>query len=94
MGGQFGQRLPSIAELASLLDPNNPDGDPDLPPGHPFMAIGETVGFYWSATANAVNPTNSAWNVHFTDSEMFTNGIGSTLRVWCVRGGHNDGSQY
>ena len=36
VGDQRGWWLPSVHELASLLDPTNPGGNPDLPDGHPF----------------------------------------------------------
>ena len=57
-----GWRLPSVHELASLVDPTNPGGDPDLPAGHPFSNVQSSR--YWSATTNADNPTN-AWFVGF-----------------------------
>ncbi len=91
MGGQKGQRLPSIIELASLVDPNNTGGNPDLPPGHPF--IGVHSSYYWSATTRADIPT-VAWLVHFGDGDVFDTLKADNDFVWCVRGGHNDGSQY
>lgn len=51
VGGRKGWRLPTIEELASLLDPDNPTGDPDLPPGHPFSSV-QSASF-WSATSYA-----------------------------------------
>src|SRR5688572_1502638 len=36
VGNRKGWRVPSVNELASLLDPSNPAGNPDLPVGHPF----------------------------------------------------------
>jgi hypothetical protein len=45
--GRRGWRLPSIVELASLIDLNVTQG-PTLPPGHPFTTVQSAV--YWSAT--------------------------------------------
>lgn len=83
-----GWRLPSMPELASLVDPSivAPPG-PTLPPGHPFTI--PHSGVYWSATSDAFNPSN-AWGVGFAGgtptpplSKNVQNG------VWCVRGGMN-----
>ena len=87
VGGRKGWRLPSVHELASLVDPNNPGGNPDLPPGHPFSSNVQSSG-YWSATSLASLAT-SAWFVN-----LGTGGVGSVdktdaLFVWCVRGGMN-----
>src|SRR5262245_6313883 len=46
VGGRKGWRLPTIQELMSLMDPNNPSGNPDLPPGHPFSQV-QTSNDYW-----------------------------------------------
>jgi len=90
-GGRKGWRLPSIHELASLVDPNNPVGNPDLPPGHPFTNVQSAN--YWSASTNAVHPSN-AWNVNFFIGDVNTGDKTVSLQLWCVRGGHNHGSEY
>jgi hypothetical protein len=84
VGGRKGWRLPTIQELASLVDPTVSPG-PTLPPGHPFSNVQPLS--YWSATTAALF-TSNAWNAHFGDGGVF-NVINktSTLRVWCVRGG-------
>lgn len=84
VGVRLGWRLPTIQELASLLDPNNPEGNPDLPPGHPFSNVQSS--FYWSATTGACN-TGCAWDV-FLDLGA-VNVVDKTFssHVWCVRGG-------
>lgn len=89
--GQKGGRLPSMAELASLVDVDSTgctDGDintPCLPDGHPF---GDHVGnsLYWSATTNAALPSN-AWGVAFGNGRV-ANGLkgSTTAQAWCVRG--------
>jgi len=83
-GGRKGWRLPTVQELASLVDPNNPGGNPDLPPGHPFSNVQSS--FYWSATTLALDSLN-AWVVDFRDGFMGGGFKELTLHVWCVRGG-------
>jgi len=84
VGGRLGWRLPTLQELASLIDPNNPDGNPDLPPGHPFSNV-QSSG-YWSATTHA-NDTSVAWGVSLTHGGVSTGDKTGTGHVWCVRGG-------
>ncbi len=88
-GGRKGWRLPSVHELASLVDPAN--SNPSLPTGHPFSNVQSNI--YWSATTR-VGLLGAAWNINFNNgnAEVFTK-TGTTF-VWCVRGGHNDGSEY
>lgn len=50
LGGRYGWRLPTIEELASLLDPFA--GLPALPAGHPFTNIQNNP--YFSATVNHI----------------------------------------
>jgi hypothetical protein len=101
VGGRRGWRLPSIAELASLIDPSN-STEPTLPAGHPFVNVSD---FYWSSTLvrDPLNP-NHAWGVGFDSlpnpSGVFTNGViafgaiaprssPTTAKSWCVRGPMN-----
>ncbi|MBI4490502.1 MAG: DUF1566 domain-containing protein [Deltaproteobacteria bacterium] len=91
VGGRIGWRLPTIEELASLVDPNNPDGNPDLPAGHPFDNVQSSS--YWSATTLA-NDTGNAWFVFFGNGSVGFGDKTSSLFVWCVRGGQGiDGAQ-
>ncbi len=83
VGNQKGWRLPSFAELASLIDPSIPFPLLSLPPGHPFTNV--QPGAYWSASTNAVNPAN-AWFVLFDGGTVTTTAKGEPLFVWCVRG--------
>jgi hypothetical protein len=92
-GGRKGWRLPAVHELATLQDPNNPFGQPDLPPGHPFTGVLPT--FYWTATTDANDPTK-AWWVSFDDAGSTNPATGPKtdgFRMWCVRGPMN-GDKY
>jgi uncharacterized protein DUF1566 len=80
IGPRWGWRLPTIEELASLLDTAR--SDPALPPGHPFTV---PSGTYWSATSTS-NGTN-AWRVDFGNGDVASVGKSGTNAVWCVRGG-------
>jgi len=89
VGNRRGWRLPTVQELASLLDPSNPNGNPDLTVGHPFSNVQSST--YWSATTN-VDLTSSAWAVDFSDADNPSGGVGGitknvSLSVWCVHGG-------
>jgi Protein of unknown function (DUF1566) len=84
-GGRKGWRLPSVHELASLIDPTT-QSNPALPLGHPFTNV--LPAGYWSATTDAENPT-LAWFVLVYDGTAFRPNKAITNQVWCVRGGMN-----
>ncbi len=84
VGGRHGWRLPSMHELASLLDPTNPDGNPDLPIGHPFSNV--RAFNYWSGTTS-VGDALQAWTVDFSLIGVTVLGKGVSTPFWCVRGG-------
>lgn len=90
VAGQFGWRLPTYPELLSLVDLNNLQGDPDLPPGHPF---GNVTGFYWvTTTAHNINNFQGVFIVSFDEGGgLRASGKNGTGVTWCVRGG--SGSQ-
>ena len=89
-GGRKGWRLPSVHELASLVDPFNQDGNLlHLPPGHPFTNV-QTVDSYWSATTFADDPAN-AWGVFFPIGNVDGDSKTNIHHAWCVRGGMNAG---
>ena len=87
VGNRKGWRLPTVQELASLIDPSNPLGDPDLPVGHPFSNVQNSI--YWSATTDAADPSG-AWEVNFNFFPLAGGPevmVKSTSNyVWCVRG--------
>ncbi|MBK6395800.1 MAG: DUF1566 domain-containing protein [Betaproteobacteria bacterium] len=58
IGGRRGWRLPSVHELASLVDPAATN--PALPSGHPFLNV--QSGIYWSA---AIRVNSAPWIVNF-----------------------------
>jgi len=91
-GNRKGWRLPSVHELASLLDPSPGVPPPLLPPGHPFTtgATGVQSASYWSATAFKFLPSN-VWVVDFLTGNVTVVGdiaVNGILH-WCVRGGMN-----
>ena len=91
VGGRGGWRLPSVEELASLLDPESQTGNPDLPPGHPFAAQSTA---YWSSNSDAQNPGFALvvdFDTNTTASAAKSNDL---ISAWCVRGGQGiDGVQ-
>jgi Protein of unknown function (DUF1566) len=89
IGNRKGWRLPSLPELASLIDPSVAalpgPSNPALPAGHPFNV---ESGRYWSATTHVQNPTD-AW-VMFVYGGHVTFALKTNSgQVWCVRGGMN-----
>ena len=87
LGKHKGWRLPTIFELATLVDPSVPSPGPTLPAGHPFTVA---PSFYWSATTDVTNNAN-AWGVGFNIGDVGS-GVKSAIDyVWCVRDG--DGLQ-
>ena len=78
-----GWRLPTVEELASLVDMNGDGTGKMLPAGHPFTNVQSS--YYWSSSTYA---PSTAWFVGF--SYGFVNGVVKSFSyyVWCVRGGH------
>jgi hypothetical protein len=92
-GGRKGLRLPTVQELASLLDLTQ---SPALPSGHPFSNVQFTrngqVVFYWSASTSALDSTQ-ANVVLFQTGEVGFNPKSSAIGfTWCVRGGQGVGN--
>ena len=86
VGGQKGWRLPSIPDLASLIDPSVAAPGPTLPSGHPFHNV-QSAG-YWSATTSAED-SSDAWFVYFGIGFVDSDSKAHTGHTWCVRGGMN-----
>jgi hypothetical protein len=84
VGGMRGWRLPSVVELASLIDPSLPAPYVPAP-----MFTGLQQNSYWSATsveATTNNTTSGKWSVNLADGLAGTSSKGTFLNVWCVRG--------
>jgi hypothetical protein len=79
-----GWRLPSAVELMSLIDPSVTSGA-SLPLGHPFLGIQQFI-FYWSATADGLNPGN-VFIMVFNGGGVGGGPKFDAWLVWCVRGG-------
>ena len=91
VGGRKGWRLPTIEELASLVDtPQGSPTTPALPAGHPFNVLPTP---HWSSTTNA-SDASRAWAVGFATGSVFNPVKTATREAWCVRGGQGiDGVQ-
>jgi hypothetical protein len=87
VGNRKGWRLPTIQELASLVDPTQ--SQPALPAGHPFSNVGSSLlaHFYWSATTSASTAGGGAWVVDFDFGGVALDAKSDSNGVWCVRGG-------
>lgn len=86
LGNRLGWRLPTVEELATLLDPTKGEFEIHLPTGHPFTNVKSNR--YWSITTDP-NNTSNAYNIHFGLAVVF--GFAKTndyYYVLCVRGGH------
>jgi hypothetical protein len=84
VGGRKGWHLPTIEQLASLVDTSNTS--PTLPSGHPFNNV--QAYLYWSATTGALD-TNGAWSVDFVGGQVGNDYKGNNYPAWCVRGGQS-----
>ena len=82
VGNRKGWRLPTIQELASLVDPTQ--SSPALPAGHPFNNVGSS--FFWSATT-AANDATAAWGMGFRNGGAEGGDKPDINFVWCTRGG-------
>lgn len=83
LGGRTGWRLPSIAELATLID-KSAGGPPYLPPGHPFT--GTLVGHFWSSTNVSPYSPDYAWIGHTDSGFVHVDYKPYTYLARCVRG--------
>jgi hypothetical protein len=83
VGARKGWRLPTIEELASLVNTSN--SSPALPTGHPFtLTSAQEDGFYWSATSREVD---TAFHLNFDFGVTPVSAKSNIFFVWCVRGG-------
>ena len=73
-------RLPSVKELATLIDQDQKD--PALPKDHPFSNIRSAI--YWSSTPSQTDDI-VAWHVSFFSGQVVTDQKSQTRRAWCVQ---------
>jgi hypothetical protein len=90
VGGRKGYRLPTIEELASLVDPQSISAH-SLPSGHPFDGVED--GGYWSSTTSGKRILERQGFEYIylcfnCISKVFSAGPTDLLHVWCVRGGY------
>jgi hypothetical protein len=89
VGGRKGWRLPTVEELASLVDSSQ--SSPALPEGHPFYGLHfAPADTYWTQTRD-VELNTSVWFVSLADGSVNAQTISGLRYVWCVRGGHGTG---
>ena len=97
-GGRFGWRLPAIAELTSLFDPNAMSA-PALPTGHPFVGLSTSgIDGFWSSTAGSIGttPARFVWFTGLSGSSIVGNIAQSPENnphsTWCVRASGDGGA--
>jgi hypothetical protein len=88
---RLGWRLPSVQELASLVDPTQ--SNPALPPGNPFAGIASVFGSVFWTTTTVETDATAAKAVDFSVGSItqMTKVVlplpRSGARFFCVRGG-------
>jgi len=92
-GGRKGWRVPSIFELATLIDPSVPPPAPVLPKEHPFKNVSKPAWF-WSSTRDSQLPAPFQWGIQTLDGTILQyHPNTSGMRVWCVRAPSADSLQ-
>jgi len=81
VGNRKGWRLPTVEELASLVD--NDNSNPALPSGHPFDNVQFSI--YNTSTISVLN-TGEAYHVYFSNGSMAAADKNHDHHVWCGRG--------
>jgi len=82
-GGHLGWRLPSPAEMRSLVGPAIDAPGPNIPPGHPFLNIQDTS--YWTVVPEENLPSYAQYIDAFLGNVLSFVKI-YTFPVWCVHG--------
>ena len=86
LGNRKGWRLPTIAELSSLLDPSVDPPGPTLPAGHPFVGVQSER--YWTASPAMDSDPSVARQVDLSNGGATSVSPKNRARlIWCVRGG-------
>lgn len=96
VSGRLGWRLPSVQELATLIDQTVPavipNTIPSIPRGHPFLAA-TLFGEHWTSTSSSDGLRN-AWQVTFFGGAVDgTQSVDTTKYAWCVTGGRGQDVQ-
>lgn len=92
-GGRLGWHIPTVEQLASILDVScNPGCKyPKLPAGHPFTNLNTAQSsFYWSATSGVgsnFGGDSRGLGVNFYYGIIDSYDKLSQGHFWCVRGG-------
>jgi hypothetical protein len=86
-GGRGGWRLPSDAELRSLLHPSG-SGQPILPDGHPF-GFTSTFSVVWTTT-RVPHESDLIYVVDVDTLDVDALNRTQLARRWCVRGAQTD----
>lgn len=82
LGSRKGWRLPTVAELSSLVDPTRTF--PSLPDDHPFVNTRSSQ--YWSSTS-AETDSDYAWYVWMDSGRVQPQIKTQHYYIWPVRGG-------
>ncbi len=90
-GGRMGWRLPTLAELTSLIEPCTGiclAGVPALPAGHPFSGIdvSDLDGKYWTSTLTSGGRFLVSFRRGREHVTHHFNNDATHAHVWCVRG--------
>jgi len=92
VGGKKGWRIPSFAEVATLMAPNKRKVKPNFPVGHPFKKVKSylsprnvELAFYWLSKENADGP-GGMWDLRTNDGVASTISEENDFLVWCVIG--------
>ncbi|MBN2062425.1 MAG: DUF1566 domain-containing protein [Deltaproteobacteria bacterium] len=81
IGGKTGWRLPTIAEWKDIIDEKQEN--PALPPGHPFININTSSG-YWSKTKHKFGPLY-VYQVNLWNGKTAYLSKKKIANVWAVR---------
>ncbi|NIO20111.1 MAG: DUF1566 domain-containing protein, partial [Candidatus Aenigmarchaeota archaeon] len=78
-----GMRLPTIEELAGLVDTTRQN--PALPANHPFSNVRVQQGWYWSSTTSLDDP-GKAYFMDMSDGQEYSFSKRGYLGLaWCVQ---------